>query len=307
MSTTTTNLELHKPELTDPADITKMNPNWDKIDSLLSKFTATTFKNITFQHHAADGDDRLIAFFYVTDTTFWRIDVRENGKVIQYRYLVDGVEQLNFETKSSESMQSKHYYYEVTDFGCTTTSTISEVWKALPDKSVFVYQVSGLTDNSWNFPTQLGILRIEKFNINRGSIQLFSKVLSNKDYRMHLDDVTGEPSGVWCEYYTSGNKPTVADIGALEKKPAFIELTPSTSADNGGYIDFHYAGSTEDHTSRIIEGAEGKLTLQAPNGVVVSHPSPTAVASRNSYAGTSDMEDGVTPLTTGVIYYYYEE
>lgn len=33
MSTTTTNLSLVKPELTDPADITAMNPNWDKIDS----------------------------------------------------------------------------------------------------------------------------------------------------------------------------------------------------------------------------------------------------------------------------------
>lgn len=32
MSTTTTNLGLVKPELTDPADITMMNQNWDKID-----------------------------------------------------------------------------------------------------------------------------------------------------------------------------------------------------------------------------------------------------------------------------------
>jgi 6-pyruvoyl-tetrahydropterin synthase len=32
MSTTTNNLKLIKPELTDPADITKLNENWDKID-----------------------------------------------------------------------------------------------------------------------------------------------------------------------------------------------------------------------------------------------------------------------------------
>jgi hypothetical protein len=38
MSTTTTNYQFHKPELTDPADITKLNPNWDKIDTLLAKF-----------------------------------------------------------------------------------------------------------------------------------------------------------------------------------------------------------------------------------------------------------------------------
>ena len=37
MSTTTTNYKLFKPELSDPADITKMNPNWDTIDAELSK------------------------------------------------------------------------------------------------------------------------------------------------------------------------------------------------------------------------------------------------------------------------------
>lgn len=35
MSTTTTNLGLLKPELTDPADITQMNQNWDALDGLI--------------------------------------------------------------------------------------------------------------------------------------------------------------------------------------------------------------------------------------------------------------------------------
>ena len=35
MSKTTTNFGLFKPEATDPADITKMNPNWDTIDAEL--------------------------------------------------------------------------------------------------------------------------------------------------------------------------------------------------------------------------------------------------------------------------------
>ena len=35
MSTTTTNFSLIKPELTDAADITAMNQNWDKIDEQL--------------------------------------------------------------------------------------------------------------------------------------------------------------------------------------------------------------------------------------------------------------------------------
>ena len=40
MSTTTTNLGLFKPELTDPADITQMNQNWDKIDKAIEDCAA---------------------------------------------------------------------------------------------------------------------------------------------------------------------------------------------------------------------------------------------------------------------------
>ena len=39
MSTTTPNLNLYKPELTDVADITAMNGNWDKIDNALGELT----------------------------------------------------------------------------------------------------------------------------------------------------------------------------------------------------------------------------------------------------------------------------
>ena len=37
MSTTTTNLALVKPDLTDSADITAMNPNWDKLDTEITR------------------------------------------------------------------------------------------------------------------------------------------------------------------------------------------------------------------------------------------------------------------------------
>lgn len=44
--------------------------------------------------------------------------------------------------------------------------------------------------------------------------------------------------------------------------PAAIELTPtSSSAGHGGYIDFHYNGSSNDYTSRIIESSSGLLAL----------------------------------------------
>lgn len=46
--------------------------------------------------------------------------------------------------------------------------------------------------------------------------------------------------------------------------PSAIELAPaSTSAGNGGYIDFHYNASSDDYTSRIIETNSGYLRIIA--------------------------------------------
>ncbi len=42
-----------------------------------------------------------------------------------------------------------------------------------------------------------------------------------------------------------------------------IEFKPSSGSSNGGFIDFHYGGSTKDFTSRIIEDAEGTITVSA--------------------------------------------
>lgn len=41
---------------------------------------------------------------------------------------------------------------------------------------------------------------------------------------------------------------------------AYIELMPSTTSLFGGYVDFHYAGSTDDYTARLIESASGDIT-----------------------------------------------
>lgn len=47
MSTTTTNLGLIKPELTDSADITLMNENWDKVDEQIQKNNDSRLKLLT--------------------------------------------------------------------------------------------------------------------------------------------------------------------------------------------------------------------------------------------------------------------
>ena len=51
-----------------------------------------------------------------------------------------------------------------------------------------------------------------------------------------------------------------------------IELNSNGSLSGyGGFIDFHFDGSSSDYTSRIIEDASGRLYLSAPNGVRIGN------------------------------------
>ena len=43
-----------------------------------------------------------------------------------------------------------------------------------------------------------------------------------------------------------------------------------TSRGDGGYIDFHYEGSTLDYTSRIIENNYGVINIMSPNGLLIN-------------------------------------
>lgn len=88
--------------------------------------------------------------------------------------------------------------------------------------------------------------------------------------------------------------------------PASLELNPGTSAGHGGYIDFHYAGSSADYTSRIIESASGKINIQAANGVEVDNPPVGSWRARNIVASQADLTAGSSSLSTGAVFLVYE-
>lgn len=68
MATTTTNYGMFKPELTDPADITKMNPNWDTIDAELKRLNLLGDDNKIQMQYLPDGS---ISFDLVVPTGGW--------------------------------------------------------------------------------------------------------------------------------------------------------------------------------------------------------------------------------------------
>lgn len=69
----------------------------------------------------------------------------------------------------------------------------------------------------------------------------------------------------------SGNLYAGSNGGAIEGFHS-IELNSEGSLSGyGGFIDFHYNGSSADFTSRIIEDASGRLYLNASNGVRIGN------------------------------------
>lgn len=76
----------------------------------------------------------------------------------------------------------------------------------------------------------------------------------------------------WIYYRTPSE--LLSDIGGVDRdyvdnglsskmstSPGFIEMDPGSGVDHGGYIDFHYNGSSEDYTSRIIESEPGVIDV----------------------------------------------
>lgn len=100
-------------------------------------------------------------------------------------------------------------------------------------------------------------------------------------------------SNPWKKIWNSGNSnlSTVAwaassfTAGGLSVYNASnIELKTQSSQTHGGYIDFHYAGSTADYTSRIIENASGLLAITGQLAVAGAMSCASLTASGNIQA-----------------------
>ena len=107
-------------------------------------------------------------------------------------------------------------------------------------------------------------------------------------------DVTGSGS-----FDGSGNLSIAATVANnshnhsnyLPKNPASIEMFPGSSAGYGGYIDFHYNGSSADYTSRIIESGSGTLNI---NGANITG-GKVYVAVWNDYAEYRSQKEEIKP------------
>ena len=82
-----------------------------------------------------------------------------------------------------------------------------------------------------------------------------------------------------------------SDVSNL-KNPYKVEFTNTSGGGTGGYIDFHYNGSTSDYTSRIIESSSGVLNLIASNGVKINGSTVNKVETVNCALNSSTVSSG---------------
>lgn len=74
-----------------------------------------------------------------------------------------------------------------------------------------------------------------------------------------------------------------------------LELSPpDASANNGGFVDFHFNKSSEDYTARIIEDSEGVLSIDAPNGL--KHNGNAVITAAGGKLKNALMADGEKQL-----------
>lgn len=97
------------------------------------------------------------------------------------------------------------------------------------------------------------------------------------------------------EAFGIGPKPT-SSSGAnvyIQGSSGSIELRPPQDANHGGYIDFHYNGSTADYTSRLIESSELQLMSTDKNVVVKTAGSGKSII-LNAPANNSILQNAPT-------------
>ena len=155
-------------------------------------------------------------------------------------------------------------YTTVGNYRCSSTNTAATIANC-PVANAFTLQVYAATGTSTSAPTTAGwAYFIQKFTILSGAQYYRTITFSNS---------TTASFGDWVKIYDTNNKPTASEIGAMPAYPGSIEFATSSSANNGGFIDFHFNGSTADYTSRIIEEASGVLQI---NGATFSNGTITA-------------------------------
>ena len=116
MSKTTTNLGLIKPELTDAADITAMNANWDKIDEQITKLSS----DASGKSKAIEAT--LVATSWQSNMYTWR-----NTNIVSATQLIELLPSQSITAEQLEALQSTNIVGTSQAVGSVTFKAYGEV------------------------------------------------------------------------------------------------------------------------------------------------------------------------------------
>ncbi len=114
------------------------------------------------------------------------------------------------------------------------------------------------------------------------------------DYAIYHAGNCNLPTVPWKCSSLTANGSVEAKANLYGQSLKFLNI--GSSAGHGGYIDFHFNGSTENYTSRIIEDASGQLTLRASINVIGDI----------STAGWCKATNGLSIGNTGVYFTHFD-
>lgn len=114
MSTTTTNYGFIKPELTDTADITAMNGNWDKIDTQLGALS-NSCKSTSVEH-------TILAANWNSNSYIW-----SNSNIISATQIIELLPSQSITAEQLEALQGANIVGTSQAIGSTTFTAYGEV------------------------------------------------------------------------------------------------------------------------------------------------------------------------------------
>lgn len=108
-----------------------------------------------------------------------------------------------------------------------------------------------------------GLTSGEKLSVAFGKLaKAVSDLMNHLTNKNNPHGVTAAQVGAAASGHTHSNYAASGHDHANQTiSPGAIEVKPASGASHGGYIDFHFGGSTADNTSRIMETAEGRLNV----------------------------------------------
>lgn len=139
---------------------------------------------------------------------------------------------------------------------------------------------------------KIGIVRnssngVSDLVIQSNGVQPISISSGGPKFRISNHDLTWSDNIIYhsgnCNFPTTpwncSNLYAENSVSTIKGEFRYIEFSKTNSySNNGGYIDFHYNGSTADYTSRIIEGLSGQLTVIGKLRVGLGHTTSTDYA-----------------------------